>query len=121
MHEGVAPSEDSVYAGGGRITTVERRWVVSMEETLVCPCCTMSYTVAIEGSLDVRRQIVVDPMTIIIPRSIERATLVGGSQSLDVCSTCNLPCCPRCESICGEGLIVCTRCTTYPDCTHPAS
>lgn len=57
--------------------------------TFHCPCCGKDYIVTPEDH-----------------------------KSFDVCSVCEKPCCPDCESIAGEGVLVCTRCTSFSSCTH---
>lgn len=85
--------------------------------TYNCPCCGERYKTLVVGHYDFDHPQQVGNDAIEFPRIVERATIADGTQ-LAICDRCHQPCCPRCEHVAGEGMIVCTRCTTFPGCAH---
>jgi len=74
-----------------------------------CPCCGVPYTAMIVRPYAPTEW---DPETGGVVRFQETIAL-----NLNVCEDCHTPCCPKCQHVGGER-VICTRCTTYPDCAH---
>lgn len=73
------------------------------EERFSCPCCGKDYRAKITAQYD----------------KDKTATAFYESEVFfNRCQRCHKLCCPRCEYVAGEGMIVCTRCTTFADCKH---
>ncbi|MDO8622160.1 MAG: hypothetical protein Q7R80_02925 [bacterium] len=73
-----------------------------------CPCCGVPYTATIAR-----------PHTPI--EQNERGVVLRFEEAIapgfNVCEDCHQPCCPKCQYVGGER-VICTRCTTYPECAH---
>lgn len=70
---------------------------VTREDLYTCPCCNKQFFAKVTYALDEIRALY--------------------AFRLALCDDCKNPCCPRCEYVGGER-VICTRCTTYPSCTH---
>ncbi|GEM_PF-6399122 len=81
-----------------------------------CPCCGKKITFISQSYYGRIRHVSVTES--LIPLIHEKARTSEDGVGLEICGSCNQPCCPSCDNLAGEGLIVCTRCTTYPDCGH---
>ncbi len=88
--------------------------------TYDCPCCEQSYkvqTVIVNNAMTEEGNPIELPGGRVWVDIVEYHETPEGER-LVLCSTCNKPCCPRCVCIFGEGLVVCTRCTTCRNCNH---